>query len=117
MEMEDGTRTILDAFQPSVELEFFKTFLPFFPPNQQRELAVLIKFLELQQLLDFIRRPQCTCRQQEMTPMHVMEAMRSSMPQENAEQLDMILSMMSLMESGGMDAGDLMQSMMDKFDT
>ena len=96
--MEDGTRTILDAFQPSVELEFFKTFLPFFPPNQQRELAVLIKFMELQ-------------------PMHVMEAMRSSMPQENAEQLDMILSMMSLMESGGMDAGDLMQSMMGNFDT
>lgn len=113
--MDEQNKTILDAFQTPKELQFLKTFLPFFPSSQQKMIAVFIKFLELQQMLQWIRRPQCFCKQQEMTPLHIMEAIKHTMPSEDAEQLDMILSMMSLMESGAMDTDSMMQSIMGGF--
>lgn len=84
-------------------LHIMKLFLPYLPSGTQKILAVWIKYMELHNTLAYFRNfphfglGECLSPKQ-AGAMEIFEELRPYMKEDEAEQIDMALSAMSMME-------------------
>ena len=93
--------TELDRSAGGVQLQILKALIPFMPSGSQRALAVMIKFMELKNVLSYYSRTPAMEACQAAPPMDfstVLESIRGYLPADRQEALDQALSMMQTME-------------------
>ena len=100
--------TPFDMLVVPEHLHIMKLFLPYLPSGTQKILAVWIKYMELHNTLAYFRNfphfglGECLSPKQ-AGAMEIFEELRPYMKEDEAEQIDMALSAMSMMPVGGMD--------------
>ena len=104
--MKNKTPFPMTPFDMLVEpehLHIMKLFLPYLPSGTQKILAVWIKYMELHNTLAYFRNfphfglGECLSPKQ-AGAMEIFEELRPYMKEDEAEQIDMALSAMSMME-------------------
>ena len=95
--------TPFDMLVVPEHLHIMKLFLPYLPSGTQKILAVWIKYMELHNTLAYFRNfphfglGECLSPKQ-AGAMEIFEELRPYMKEDEAEQIDMALSAMSMME-------------------
>ena len=95
--------TPFDMLVVPEHLHIMKLFLPYLPSGTQKILAVWIKYMELHNTLAYFRNfphfglGECLSPKQ-AGAMEIFEKLRPYMKEDEAEQIDMALSAMSMME-------------------
>lgn len=115
--------TPFDRIVTTEELQMMKLFLPYLPSGVQRMFALFIKFTELKNTMEYFRRfSRISGSRAGISPhlsaQDMAEELRPYMQAEDAQNLDMALSAMSMMEmmqssaGSGTNPADLMKNMM-----
>ncbi len=95
--MEQEKDTILELLKTPDSIRLAQAFLPFFPADTQPVFAMLLKLWEFRLLYHNLFYNRRGFTQHPMTMVHILEVLKGQMDEESAEQLDMMLSMMSTM--------------------
>lgn len=95
--------TPFDMLVVPEHLHIMKLFLPYLPSGTQKLLAVWIKYVELQNTITYFRNfPRLGMgeytSQKQVNAMEIFEELRPYMKEEEADQIDMAISAMSMME-------------------
>lgn len=101
-------------------LHMMKLLLQYLPSGIQKMLAIWIKCTELQNTIEYFKEfpysgIRKNCSQKQVSAAEIFEELRPYMKDDEAEQIDMALSAMSMMEMMQSDEGnsaDLLRSMM-----
>ena len=114
--------TPFDMLVTTEELQMMKLILPYLPAGQQRTFAVFIKFTELRNTWDYFGKCAKVSSQSipcsgKISPTDVLQEIRPYMKEEEAENLDMVFSAMSMMEmfqsmSENSDPAEILKSVM-----
>lgn len=95
--------TPFDSLVLSEQLQMFKLMLPYFPASSQRFLALFIKFQELMNTFHYFRnfpsdQNGSSFSTQSNSAMDLIQQLKPFLRQQDAEQIDMMLSTFSMME-------------------
>lgn len=95
--------TPFDQLVSSQNLQILKLLIPYTPPENQRFLAIYVKFLELQHTISFFQNFQNDVASQDFekkifSPTDLIQEMQPYISEEISETMDTILNMMNMME-------------------
>lgn len=94
-------RPLLDTYVDSKELQILKTIIPYLKESQQRNIAMMVRFIELiktNELFDAANNNQCqeltacACDTEEERMVKMFQAVKQYCSTKEQEQIDMILN-------------------------
>ena len=84
--------TPLDQKVSSQSLQLTKLLIPFLPPQNQRMLAIYVKFIEFQNTLSYFK----SFQQKKNSPEDILDTLKSHLSDNASEQLDNMLNLMQM---------------------
>ena len=90
--------TILDNLVQDRQLQMLKTALPYINASAQKNIAFLIKYMELQRTVSLFNSPQTSLQvcsvpeSEEPYPLQMLEALRGFFPEKEQEYIDTLIS-------------------------
>lgn len=102
---ETTTRPLLDTLIESRELQILKTVIPYMQESQQKNMAILIKFMELQKTAALFDAPDddasqelhaCAGESDTERLSKMLQAIRGFFSEKEAENIDMILNFLDM---------------------
>ena len=87
--------TPFDSRTNSPSLQMMKLLIPYLPPNNQKILAIYIKFMEFQNTLSSFR----VFRTKTFSTEDMLNEFRPYLPSDFFDSIDMILNLMEMMEA------------------
>ena len=94
MNDEPHPMTPFDQYVSTSSMQMIKLAIPFLPPNNQRALAVYVKFMELRHTLFFFEN----MKQHAHSIDSILETVRPYMSADESDSLDQMMGMMSMMQ-------------------
>lgn len=95
--------TPFDKLISSSQLQMMKLMIPYTPPDSQRMIAILTKFLELEQTIEFFRHFDSDLHSQTFekaisSPLDMLEELAPYLPEQLRASMDSILSIINMMQ-------------------
>lgn len=99
-----NTITPFDTMTQTREIQMLKTVLPYMKSSQKKQFAILIKYMELQNTLNVFSKEEqvlsmCSLPEEEQNPMAMLNSLRPFCNQKEAETIDMLANMLSMIET------------------
>lgn len=85
--------TPFDQYICPHSLQMLKLVIPFLPPQNQRMMAVYVKFIEFRHTLSFFR----SMHQKEHSPEEILNSVKPYMSSSDAESFDQMVNIMNMM--------------------
>lgn len=100
---DSNQMTPFDQLLSSESLQMMKLLIPYMPPKNQRFLGVYVKFLELQQTINFFKNINSSVYAQDfhkkkISVLDILEDIRPFLPSHLTELLENLTSMMNMLE-------------------
>ena len=85
--------TPFDQYICPQSLQMLKLVIPFLPPQNQRMMALYVKFIEFRHTFSFFR----SMRQKEHSPEDILNSVKPYMSASDVESFDQMMNMMNMM--------------------
>lgn len=112
--------TYFDSLVSDKNLQMLKVMIPFMPPQGQKFLSVMVKVTELKNTINLINNPKVNITDIHMNKpgnnlSDMIDAIRGFLSPEDAEMLDMFMTIMELGKMSGDEQNDMLRNYMEMF--
>ncbi len=101
---ENIPATNFDTMTQTREIQMLKTIIPYIKSSQKMQFAILIKYMELQNTLQFFSKEEqvlsmCSLPEEENNPQSLLNSLRPFCTAKELETIDMLTNMFSMLET------------------
>lgn len=102
--MEENNLTPFDYMTQTRELQMLKTVVPYMKGGQKKQFAILIKYMELQNTIQFFSQEDkvmsmCSVDEDENSTLSMLNELRRFCSEKELETIDMMTNLLSMMET------------------